>query len=503
MMSRNTQSCSVHLNSERRFSLPWYLSLAVVIGCVVMVIMPDTLGSLIPTGTLGVILVAFIAVGVVYAFIPLWQSANMSIVAGAFVAALPILSAASFRLHIGIDRYTYGPDFVAVWLFSLVMLQRDPTHDVPKPDLRSLWAYCYFGLFSVIWARHSIFSAFDQYILMILLPTVFFLMLTKIVYQSNEAWWISLGIIGFALIAIVISFLRFSQVATKIGLDANTVLSLDSKLLDRFSVRHALIGGGLWGSGTIIGRASVIATPLALAVLLRHDVNKLMRIAAFSCVSLMVYRALLGYSRSVLGGIVLGITVFFFLVRRKVKWIFVLGLVVILFIAFPWLVAYFQQRPTFIIQDGSITWATEGRWARTFPTVWRIFLDNPLVGVGMGYENYVPVTYQYGWGIRHAHNLFLQLLSDRGVFAALFYTIFYFGACFLSLNHYREAENENARLLWAGVSASLAGITFFLQFEMPWVPNRAFMFEIQLWVLLALPYSCQITEKSNQGLSNL
>jgi len=77
-------------------------------------------------------------------------------------------------------------------------------------------------------------------------------------------------------------------------------------------------------------------------------------------------------------------------------------------------------------------------------TNWEIFTDYPVFGIGHGdYKDYLP-SYFAKLGIAedhfqsHAHNQYLQFLSNTGLVGFAFYMTFIFGLLFLTYQNYRK-----------------------------------------------------------------
>jgi len=475
-------------NLRRDFSIPWYISVIVIAVCLVALITPESLGVFLPSGKRGAVLVAIAGVVAIYALTPIWKSGDLAKITSMFLVILPVISSVSFRIFLGEKPYTYGPDFFVVLIFVIIVFTRSGAPLPSAPGYSALVLYCCFGILSVVGARFSVFSALDQYVLVIVLPVMFFVTSGRTLQQSTDAWWVVFGLVGFGVIVIIISFMRFSQISHVLGFETQQVFALDLEALNRFSLVHALLGGGLWGTNSLIGRATVIALPLALTIILRSETTWSMRLAAGAAIGLMGYFDLLSYLRSVIFSAVIGMVIVLLMARGRKKWPLLIFLVLISLIFLSWIGAYLSQRPVFTLGENGLTWANRGRWDHVYSIAWEMFLDRPISGVGMGRENYQVASHHYSGNLRHAHNMFLQLLSDRGIFAGISFLAFYFGVLLRFVQNYRLAKTDDQRLLWAGLLASMIGVTMYFQFELFWVTNRAFIFDIQLWALLMTSY---------------
>ena len=88
---------------------------------------------------------------------------------------------------------------------------------------------------------------------------------------------------------------------------------------------------------------------------------------------------------------------------------------------------------------------------------WEAWLDNPLTGTGAG-------TFQYTWlegrtgvqGVKQVHNLYLEQLTETGIFAFLALAAFAVFLVFLvARTAWRQAPEGEARLLLSGLAAAI------------------------------------------------
>lgn len=92
-------------------------------------------------------------------------------------------------------------------------------------------------------------------------------------------------------------------------------------------------------------------------------------------------------------------------------------------------------------------------------TNWEMFIDHPILGVGHGdYKKYLP-DYFEKLGIpadhfqSHAHNQYLQFLSNTGILGFLFYLVFIFGILGMTYRGYRQSKDP---LLLGSLGAQIA-----------------------------------------------
>ncbi len=92
---------------------------------------------------------------------------------------------------------------------------------------------------------------------------------------------------------------------------------------------------------------------------------------------------------------------------------------------------------------------------------WRIFLDHPVVGTGLGtliavYPRYA--SFYNGQVVDHAHNDYLELLADTGVAGGLCGVSFLVLLFWRGLGNLRFAETRTSRAICAGSLAACSGL---------------------------------------------
>ena len=146
-----------------------------------------------------------------------------------------------------------------------------------------------------------------------------------------------------------------------------------------------------------------------------------------------------------------------------------------------------HQRLSDLIADLSHFW--ESPYGHLFSAAWRIFMDNPLTGVGL--KNFREVCTRYTEHCHpHPHNIYLEFLSESGVFGFVFFIAFvaiiivtfarrtirnsinpaaigfFAGALLISLFPFAATQsyfsNWPAMLLWYSLSLTMAAV------RIPW-----------------------------------
>lgn len=124
---------------------------------------------------------------------------------------------------------------------------------------------------------------------------------------------------------------------------------------------------------------------------------------------------------------------------------------------------------------------------------WHMFLAHPLVGTGMGtFETAYPrfQTHYIGPIVNHAHNDYLELLSDGGIVGGIFGLAFLVILYRKGIRNLRRARTPLTRSLYAGGLVACTGLLAheFVDFNLH-IPSNAIIF-----LLLALMATAVIPE---------
>lgn len=133
-----------------------------------------------------------------------------------------------------------------------------------------------------------------------------------------------------------------------------------------------------------------------------------------------LYTLIMTYSRSAMSGLIVAISLYLFLTRnKKVNYLYIsaimfLLILLILFVLFYSDIFICQFEKLFALNDpyrgvGTGGTGRVGAWKEA----WKIFLENPLVGVGYRAHEYYMVSQS------SSHNGFLAILAELGIFGFL------------------------------------------------------------------------------------
>lgn len=187
------------------------------------------------------------------------------------------------------------------------------------------------------------------------------------------------------------------------------------------------------------------------------------------------------YSRGGISGVIGAILFLFFITQRK-RYIFILtACVLIATVVFITYQSVFLSRWTglqTVFQRFYI-------WEHS----WQMFLDHPILGVGLGaYPNvYFDYKGEFSWH-QHSHNIFMQQACEVGIIGLLSFIwllIALFRESFVSkLNNYEKVVKE-------GLLASLIGFLIHSQVDyFFWIP----VFQLYFWLIMGILSSIRAKE---------
>jgi O-antigen ligase len=115
-----------------------------------------------------------------------------------------------------------------------------------------------------------------------------------------------------------------------------------------------------------------------------------------------------------------------------------------------------------------------------------IWQDYPLLGVGFGGKNFAAIVSQYlGWRkAAVAHNTYVQLLADCGIFAFGLYCLLLFGTMLWIGRAARAVRDENPEMARMGIAIQTSLIGFAI--------GSAFLsrFQFDMYYILLMAAAC-------------
>ncbi len=321
----------------------------------------------------------------------------------------------------------------------------------------------------LIWGLLSFFTAVDKLRMLLIWKSYFY----GLIYFLFAYWFIKTPkeirstIFAFIIFGVVLAFIEFSIVINLGGLRQGLVgLFLRKNLL-----------ATSWGKSNYLATFYVLIIPLTIGYFL---VTKTVRAKVLIAVSILIMFSALILTLSRGGILALGIALVFLLSRvlRPKTFLpifFTVILVAIILLLNPLTSVLFERLATV---ESSFSYMTRVNF---YKDVWKMFLDNPIIGVGIGnlgyHSTFVIVAHS------SAHNIVLGLLGETGIPGALLFIsllVFIFVSIFRSF--LKEVDYSRKILIWSFLS-SIVGVYVHSMME----PNfEGFQFSILFWTALAV-----------------
>ncbi len=127
-----------------------------------------------------------------------------------------------------------------------------------------------------------------------------------------------------------------------------------------------------------------------------------------------------------------------------------------------------------------------------YSDVWKMILDNPIVGVGLGnlgyHAQFKLVTHS------SAHNIILGLLGETGIIGAVLFFILFGKVVSKYIKDYLAESNERMKILrWAFLSSLLGSFVHSLM-----EPNfEGYQFSIMFWLTVALYFKLNLMNSNS------
>jgi O-antigen ligase len=198
---------------------------------------------------------------------------------------------------------------------------------------------------------------------------------------------------------------------------------------------------------------------------------------AVSFIGLLIVLASL--SRAVIIGTMLGIISLFIEFRREKTWIPIAGLILATLVIFSPFILQNIERFEAVLDESDEETEITGTSdkisvllrKKSADSAFAIFLTNPLLGIGLGNSPKaigltVPRTRldETVSNVHDAHNIYLEILAETGIFGFIFYALFLLQTFFDSGNakkRFKERKDAEGIMLASGLQISF-GVTLFL-----------------------------------------
>ncbi|MFH1487022.1 MAG: O-antigen ligase family protein, partial [Chloroflexota bacterium] len=235
---------------------------------------------------------------------------------------------------------------------------------------------------------------------------------------------------------------------------------------------HFLRAYGTFGqpnpyAGYLVFSVSMLCGLLITAVAYRRVGKSLLSFGIFMGTAIVVLLAvLMSFSRGAWLALFVALCVIAVIASRRalgyLSLLFFVGVLLLTLGAFQLVPAAAVERLSVVTESFSLFDArgvapTDENWAivermANWQSSWEMFLDNPIMGVGIGnFSLFYPDYALPGWDVPtlHAHNFYLNLLAEGGVLGLIGYTIFMVSVFVFVCRTLagRRANEENAALV--------------------------------------------------------
>jgi O-antigen ligase len=249
----------------------------------------------------------------------------------------------------------------------------------------------------------------------------------------------------------------------------------------------------------------LILVPLALDRMWNDD-KKLNKIFAAWALVVSVLTIIFTYSRGAFLGlvIVLGLSLLFILTRRQIQFSSLILIIIVGIFIFQLLPTQYVERLSTLSEISlssdpqlSSDDSLRGRYSENL-AAWRMFLDNPLLGVGL--NNYKSHYLEYSKEIgldprlegRSPHSIYLEILSELGFLGMLWFIILNWFTFKGLRDAYKKFENMGRKNLSSlGVSFGVALIGYLIAGFFLHVSHSRFF-----WLIYAIALSFPVVAEN-------
>lgn len=200
-----------------------------------------------------------------------------------------------------------------------------------------------------------------------------------------------------------------------------------------------------------LGNYLVPAVLLAMTLLFAAEAKKIYRYVLTSTVMLLVLCLFFSYSRSAWLGFLVGLIVMLFLTR----WLGVFCLSISIFVILIFLLPNVKERIFYTFQE----YGTSERFF-VWKIGWKMITESPFLGKGLGTFMDYCSKYSSGEAVQYAHNNYLQIWAESGIFALLSFLSFVGHILYKGIKVYRRNTDFILLSLIVALSGFLVGCFF-------------------------------------------
>lgn len=343
-----------------------------------------------------------------------------------------------------------------------------------------------FSLFSLIWIPFlvwgllSLVISYDKFRALLIWRSYFagfisFSFAFFVIQKRSHVSFLIVALLFWGLILAIIEFYILMQLG-----------GLSSGLVGIFFKKNLLATS--WGKSNYLATFFVLIIPIAIGYFLTQTKKKA---KLFSGVVLLFMISALIFTLS-RGGILalmisLGFLLFGVVRARTMIPILIAFITITLIVVLNPLTSVIIERLATV--ERSFSYMTRVNF---YSDVWKMILDNPIVGVGLGNLGYHA---QFKL-VAHssAHNIILGLLGETGIVGAVLFFILFGKVVSKYIKDYIAESNERMKILrWAFLSSLLGSFVHSLM-----EPNfEGYQFSIMFWLTVALYFKLNLMNSNS------
>ncbi|NQT06426.1 MAG: O-antigen ligase family protein [Candidatus Omnitrophica bacterium] len=191
-----------------------------------------------------------------------------------------------------------------------------------------------------------------------------------------------------------------------------------------------------------------------------HKNHLLPKAINYILVALILYTLFFTYTRGAFISFAAGLTLFLFLIsgkRFRVVFFSLAAVIILLILFLP------KELKEPIGLSNIVSYGTSGKHRlRMWATAWRMFADRPFTGQGLNtfMANYEAFRGPHEEGIWYAHNCYLQMAAEIGVFGLLSFLWMIIKTAVVSIKSWRRINDEFLRFAYLGLFCGIMSFLF-------------------------------------------
>lgn len=338
--------------------------------------------------------------------------------------------------------------------------------------------YSLFWIPFLIWGLFSILISYDKFRALLIWRSYFagfisFSFAFFVIQRKSQINILLISLITWGTILALIEFYILIQLG-----------GLSSGIIGIFFRKNLLATS--WGKSNYLATFFVLIIPLTIGYLLTE---KSFKAKLFSSISLLLMFSAMIFTLSRGGILALFISLVLLLLRVLRKRTLIPIIITIVAVA----IIILLNPLTYVVFDRLVTVEKSFSYmmrVNFYQDVWKMFIENPITGVGLGNLGYHA---QFKINTHaSAHNIILGLLGETGIIGAILFLLLIGKVVLKYLKDYLTEKNEQIKILRWTFLCSLIGTLIHSFME----PNfEGYQFSIMFWISVALYFKLHLIEQ--------